>query len=62
MKLKLDENIAASVAPRLAALGFDIDTALGEGLGGRRDGDVWTACQREGRFRRQEAMAKALRE
>ncbi len=50
MKLKLDENIAESVAPRLAALGFDADTALGEGLGGRSDADVWTACQREGRF------------
>jgi hypothetical protein len=28
VKLKLDENIANSVAPRLAALGFDVDTVL----------------------------------
>jgi len=28
VKLKLDENIGSSVAPRLAALGFDVDTVL----------------------------------
>ena len=50
MKLKLDENIAESAAPRLAALGFDVDTALGEGLGGKSDPEVWAAAQREGRF------------
>ena len=50
MKLKLDENIAVSTAPRLAVLGFDVDTALGEGLGGKSDPEVWAAAQREGRF------------
>lgn len=50
MRLKLDENIARSVAPRLAALGFDVDTVLDEDLGGRGDEDVWAAAQGEGRF------------
>jgi predicted nuclease of predicted toxin-antitoxin system len=50
VRLKLDENIAESVGPRLAALGFDVDTALGEGLGGQGDPEVWAATQRAGRF------------
>ena len=50
MKLKLDENIAASVASRLAVLGFDVDTVLAEQLGGRSDAEVWTAAQTESRF------------
>lgn len=33
MKLKLDENIPRSTAPRLAALGYDVDTVLDEQLG-----------------------------
>ena len=37
MSLKLDENLPTSVAPRLAALGFDVDTVLDENLGGRSD-------------------------
>lgn len=50
MRLKLDENIAASTAVRLAALGHDVHTVLGEGLGGRSDSDVWHAAQAESRF------------
>ena len=50
MRLKLDENIPESAAPRLAALGFDVDTVLGEKLGGRSDPEVWTATQAERRF------------
>ena len=50
MKLKLDENIPASAGPRIAALGFDVHTVLGEGLGGRQDSDVWAAAQSEQRF------------
>lgn len=50
MKLKLDENIASSVATRLIALGLDVDTVLNEHLGGRPDVDVWSAAQMEGRF------------
>ena len=40
MRVKLDENIPASVAARLARLGVDADTVLDEGLGGRPDADV----------------------
>ncbi|HWZ88628.1 MAG TPA: DUF5615 family PIN-like protein [Polyangiaceae bacterium] len=50
MKLKLDENLPESAATRLAALGYDVDTALAEQLGGRNDDDVWAAAQAEGRF------------
>jgi predicted nuclease of predicted toxin-antitoxin system len=50
VKLKLDENIAESAAPRLATLGFDVDTARAEGLCGKSDEEVWTASQREGRL------------
>jgi predicted nuclease of predicted toxin-antitoxin system len=50
VKLKLDENIAASAKERLAAMGFDVDTALDEGLGGRPDNEVWAASQAEQRF------------
>jgi predicted nuclease of predicted toxin-antitoxin system len=50
LRLKLDENLPASVAPRLAALGFDVDTVLDENLGGRSDDTVWAAAQAEQRF------------
>jgi hypothetical protein len=32
VKIKLDENIPVSAGTRLAALGFDVDTVLSEGL------------------------------
>ncbi len=50
VRLKLDENIAVSAKARLAALGFDVDTALDEGLGGLTDDEVWSASQKESRF------------
>ena len=50
MKLKLDENVPASAGPRLAALGFDVDTVLAEGLNGKTDSQVWAAAQTEGRL------------
>jgi len=50
VKVKLDENIPASVASRLAQLGVDTDTVLGEGLRGRPDADVWSAAQSEERL------------
>jgi predicted nuclease of predicted toxin-antitoxin system len=50
VKLKLDENIAESAAGRLAALGYDVHTVLGESLGGRSDADVWRAAQEESRL------------
>lgn len=50
MKLKLDENLPASAAPRLAALGHDVHTVLDESLGGKQDTVVWAAAQAEGRM------------
>jgi predicted nuclease of predicted toxin-antitoxin system len=50
VRLKLDENLPRSAAPRLAALGFEVDTVLDEGLGGHTDDSVWAVAQREQRF------------
>ena len=50
MRLKLDENLPGSVVPRLAVLGFDVDTVLDENLGGCSDDTVWAAAQGEQRF------------
>jgi predicted nuclease of predicted toxin-antitoxin system len=50
VKLKLDENLPASAAPRLAALGYDVHTVLDEALGGRSDVEIWAAAQAEGRL------------
>jgi predicted nuclease of predicted toxin-antitoxin system len=50
MRIKLDENIAASSAVRLTALGHDVHTVIEEELGGRADSDIWTAAQLEERF------------
>jgi predicted nuclease of predicted toxin-antitoxin system len=50
LRLKLDENLPASAARRLGALGFDVDTVVDEGLAGRADRDVWSAAQIEGRM------------
>ena len=48
MRIKLDENIAATV--RLAALGHDVHTVIEEDLSGRVDSEVWVAAQLEERF------------
>ena len=50
MRIKLDENIAASAAVRLIALGHDVHTVIEEQLGGHADAHVWTAAQSEERF------------
>ena len=44
MKIKLDENLPATLAPALAAIGHDADTVPDEGLGGRPDADIWAAA------------------
>ena len=44
MKLKLDENLPASLAAVLGELGHDVDTVPEEGLRGRSDEDVWEAA------------------
>ena len=50
MRVKLDENIPHTVRNRLAPLGLEVDTVLDEGLGGRRDEEVWAAAQAEQRL------------
>lgn len=50
MKIKLDENLPATLAGILAAAGHDVDTAPQEGLAGRSDPEVWQATQTAGRF------------
>ena len=50
MKVKLDENVPAHLAPTLQAFGHDIDSVQSEALTGHGDTDVWTAAQRDGRF------------
>ena len=50
MKIKLDENVPASVLPDLVALGHDVDTVPAEGLAGHVDSAVFEAAQRAGRF------------
>src|SRR5262245_50151176 len=50
MKVKLDENLPASLIDDLAALGHDADSVPQEGIGGRPDGDVFAAAQEASRF------------
>ncbi len=50
MKVKLDENLPASLVPTLGSLGHETDSVVGEGLGGHDDESVWDAAQRDGRF------------
>jgi len=50
MRIKLDENLPASLVPDLTALGHDVDTALDEGLQGERDEHVWLETQAAQRF------------
>jgi predicted nuclease of predicted toxin-antitoxin system len=45
MRLKLDENLPATLALRLAALGHDVDTVHDEGLAGHDDHHVWATTQ-----------------
>lgn len=49
MKLKVDENLPAEVVGLLRSRGHDVETVLGEGLGGAKDPRVLTACSTEGR-------------
>lgn len=49
MRLKLDENIPATLAAPLRALGHDVDTSIDEGLLGEKDEAVWMASQQSQR-------------
>ena len=50
MKIKLDENLPATLADDLTRLGYDCDTVMEEGLKGQPDSRVWDSAQREQRF------------
>ena len=50
MKIKLDENLPATLADDLTRLGYDCDTVMEEGLKGQPDSRVWDSVQREQRF------------
>lgn len=50
MKIKLGENLPASLALTLQGFGHDTDTVPEEGLAGFVDPDIWQAAQTEGRF------------
>ena len=50
MKIKLDENLPATLVEILARLGHEADTVVDEGLKGEPDEIVWPAAQSEGRF------------
>jgi len=49
MRIKLDENLPASLANSLEALGHSVDTVRAEGLVGRPDSDVRQAAQASAR-------------
>ncbi|HEX4130113.1 MAG TPA: DUF5615 family PIN-like protein [Pirellulales bacterium] len=46
---KLDENLPKEAIDLLCAAGHDAIGALGQGLGGRADGDLISVCHRERR-------------
>jgi predicted nuclease of predicted toxin-antitoxin system len=50
MRVKLDENLPARLAPLLANMGHQTDTVAEEGLTGKPDAEVWAAAQHEDRF------------
>src|SRR5215213_5680246 len=50
MKLKLDENLPATLVDTLRALGHDVDTVRGEKIAGKDDNTVWKAAQESGRI------------
>ena len=50
MKIKLDENIPASLQGVIAAHGHDVDTVLSEGIAGQDDDVVWQHASEAGRF------------
>ncbi len=50
MRLKLDENLPATVVEALSELGHDVDTVPQEGLAGQPDPAIWQAAQDTNRF------------
>jgi predicted nuclease of predicted toxin-antitoxin system len=50
VKIKLDENLPATLVGSLARLGHEADAVVDEGLKGEPDEVIWPAAQNEGRF------------
>ena len=50
MKIKLDENMPATLADQLRRLGHDVHTVPEESLAGRSDPTIWAVTQNEQRF------------
>ena len=47
MRVKVDENLPATVASLLRERGFDADTVIEEGLGGSTDADLLAAVREQ---------------
>jgi len=50
VRLKLNENLPASLAEMMRLLGHDADTVPEEALAGKEDTELWNASQAAGRF------------
>ncbi len=50
MRIKLDENLPASLQPILRNLRHDVDSVVTEGLAGQEDVTIWAAAQEAQRF------------
>jgi predicted nuclease of predicted toxin-antitoxin system len=50
MRIKLDENLPASLAIVLTNLHHDVHTVADENLSGRSDHEIWEAAQQDQRF------------
>jgi predicted nuclease of predicted toxin-antitoxin system len=50
MRIKLDENLPASLADELNNLEHDVDTVPAENLAGKSDPEIWSAAQDGARF------------
>jgi len=50
MRIKLDENLPASLAAVLSNLQHDVHTFAEENLSGKSDREIWEAAQQDARF------------
>ena len=50
LRVKVDEDLPIEVAELVRRAGHDVDTVVGEGMGGATDVVLWQAAQSERRF------------
>lgn len=50
MRIKLDENMPATLVRERRGLGHDVDTVPSENLASRPDAEIWSAAQKARRF------------